>query len=66
MNIIHLHEPLEDLHEILAEQNRALGKAYAALSNIRAWMHERHLDGCRIGGTTLANLLNETIREIVR
>ena len=64
MNIIQINEPLEDLHQILDDQNHALGKAFAALSNIREWAHHEYLGGCKIAGTTLANLLDETIESL--
>lgn len=51
---------------IIAEQNQALGAAFAALSNIRDWAHHEYLGGCRVGNATLAELLDKTIEGLAR
>ena len=52
-------------NKIIAAQGPAIGSAHAALCNIRQFIHEHHLGACKIAGTTMAEYLDNNIRELV-
>jgi len=60
--VIPISDPeINPLLDILTAQNFALGKAFAALSNIRDWAHQHYLGDSKIADTTLAQLLDDAI-----